>query len=62
MLALGQAARLGSVPANGPVMRHAIPDVTDAELRYWARQAEKGLIELESALEDIQGRWLRTTG
>jgi hypothetical protein len=78
MLILGQAARLGTVPATGPAMRHATPDVTDAELRYWARQAEESLIELKSALEDVQAteqarflpapkalswwRWLRTTG
>jgi len=46
MLTLGQAARIGTVPATGPAIRHASPDATDAELRYWASRAEsvRGLI------------------
>jgi hypothetical protein len=39
MLTLGQAARLGAVPATGPAERHATPDVNDAELRYWRKKA-----------------------
>jgi hypothetical protein len=46
MLTLGQAARIGTVPATGPAIRHATPDATDAELRYWASRAEEGLTEL----------------
>jgi hypothetical protein len=30
MLTLGQAARLGTIPATGPAVRHATTDVTDA--------------------------------
>jgi hypothetical protein len=52
MLTLGQAARLGTVPATGPSARHATPDVTDAELRYWISRAEESLSELKSALEE----------
>jgi hypothetical protein len=52
MLALGQAARLGTVPATGPAARHATPDVTDAELRYWISRAEESLSEFKSALEE----------
>jgi hypothetical protein len=52
MLTLGQAARLGTVPATGPAARHATPDVTDAELRYWISRAEESLSELKSALEE----------
>ena len=52
MLTLGQAARLGTVPATGPAARHATPDVTDAELRYWISRAEESLTELKSALEE----------
>jgi hypothetical protein len=54
MLTLGQAARLGTVPATGPAVRHATPDVTDAELRHWVTRAEENSIELQSALEDSQ--------
>jgi hypothetical protein len=54
MLTLGQAARLGSVPATGPAVRHATPDETDAELRHWVTRAEENSIELQSALEDMQ--------
>jgi len=56
MLTLGQAARLGTVPAAGPATRHATPDVTDAELRYRIRRAEESLIELKSALEDMRSQ------
>ena len=52
MLTLGQAARLGTVPATGPAGRHATPDVTDAELRYWISRAEERLSELKSAPEE----------
>jgi hypothetical protein len=55
MLTLGQAARLGTVPATGPAVRHATPDVTDAELRHWTR-AEENSIELRSALEDMRSQ------
>ena len=48
MLTLGQAARLGTVAATGPVVRHATPDVTDAELRHWVSRVEKNAIELHS--------------
>jgi hypothetical protein len=60
MLTLGRAARLGTVPATGPATRHATPDVTDAELRYWFSRAEESLSELKSALEerDAWGRRL----
>jgi hypothetical protein len=57
MLTLGQAARLGMVPATGPAVRHATPDVTDAELRHWVSRAEENLIELHSAaLEDVRSQ------
>ena len=56
MLTLGQAARLGTVPARGPAVRHATPDVTDAELRHWVRRAEENLIELHSALEAMRSQ------
>ena len=56
MLTLGQAARLGTVPATGPAVRHATPDVTDAELRHWVSGAEESLIELHSALEDMRSQ------
>jgi hypothetical protein len=52
MLALGQAARLGTVTATGPATRHATPDVTDAELRYWVSRAQESLIELKRAPEE----------
>ena len=48
MLTLGQAARLGTVAATGPAVRHATPDVTDAELRHWVSRVEKNAIELHS--------------
>ena len=53
MLTLGQAARLGTVPATGPAVRHVTPDATDAELRYWVSRAEEKLIEVHSAQEDM---------
>ena len=56
MLTLGQAARLGTVPVTGPAVRHATPDVTDAELRHWVSRAEENLIELHSALEDVRSQ------
>jgi hypothetical protein len=56
MLTLGQAARLGTVPATGPAVRHATPAVTDAELRHWVSRAEESLIELHSALEDMRSK------
>jgi hypothetical protein len=56
MLTLGQAARLGSVPATGPAVRHATPDETDAELRHWVTRAEENSIELQSALEDMRSQ------
>jgi len=56
MLTLGQAARLGTVPATGPAVRHATPDVTDAELRYWVGRAEENSVELKSAQEDIRSQ------
>jgi len=49
MLTLGQAARLGTVAATGPAVRHATPDVTDAELRHWVSRVEKNAIELHTA-------------
>jgi hypothetical protein len=52
MLILGQAARLGTVPATGPAAHHATPDVTDAELGYWISRAEESLTDLKSALEE----------
>jgi len=51
MLTLGQAARLATLPATGPAVRHATPHVTDAELRYWVSREEKGIVELKSGLE-----------
>ena len=56
MLTLGQAARLGTVPATGPAVRHATPDVTDAELRHCVSRAEENLIELHSALEGMRSQ------
>jgi hypothetical protein len=56
MLTLGQAARLGTVPATGPAVRHATPDVTDAELHYWVGRAEQNSVELKSAPEDIRAQ------
>jgi hypothetical protein len=56
MLTLGQAARLGTVPATGPAVRHVTPDVTDAELRHWVSRAEESLIELHIALEDMRSK------
>jgi hypothetical protein len=56
MLTLGQAARLGAVPATGPAERRATPDVTDAELRYRMRQAEERLVELKSELEEMRNQ------
>jgi len=56
MLTLGQAARLGTVPATGPAVRHATPDVTDAELRHWVSRMEENAIELHSALEDMRSQ------
>jgi hypothetical protein len=56
MLTLGQAARLGIVPATGPAVRHATPHVTDAELRHWVTRAEENSIELHSALEDMRSQ------
>jgi hypothetical protein len=56
MLTLGQAARHATVPATGPAVRHATPNVTDAELRYWMSQAEEGLKELKSDLEEMHSQ------
>jgi hypothetical protein len=56
MLTLGQAARLGTVPARGPAVRHATPDVTDAELRHWVSRVEENAIELHSAVEDMRSQ------
>jgi len=56
MLTLGQAARLGAVPATGPAERHATPDGNDAELRYWMSRAKEGLIELKSDLEEMRSQ------
>src|SRR6516165_7175680 len=42
-----------SLPAEtDPTIRHATPDATDAELRYWASRAEESLTKLKSALEE----------
>jgi hypothetical protein len=56
MLTLGQAARLGTVPASGPAVRHASPDVTDAELRHWVSRAEENAVESHSALGDMRSQ------
>ena len=56
MLTLGQAARMTIVTATGPGVRHATPDVTDAELRYRTSRAEESLIELKSALQEMRSQ------
>jgi hypothetical protein len=56
MLTRGQAARMTTVTATGPAVRHATPDVTDAELRYRISRAEESLIELKSALEEMRSQ------
>ena len=58
MLTLGQAARLGTVAATGPAVRHATPDVTDAELRHWVSRVEKNAIELHSTrVRLVAAKW-----
>jgi hypothetical protein len=44
---------MATVTATGPAVRHATPDVTDAELRWRISRAEESLIELKSALEEM---------
>jgi hypothetical protein len=44
------------VAATGPAVLRAIPDVTDAELRYRISRAEESLIELKSALEEMRSQ------
>jgi hypothetical protein len=56
MLTLGQAARLATVPTTGPAVRHATPDMTDAELRYWVSRAQEGKVELKGDLKEMLTR------
>src|SRR5262249_10931625 len=56
MLTLGQAARLGTITMTGPAVRHATPDVTDAELRYRASRVQESLTELKSGLEEMRSQ------
>src|SRR5262249_46564180 len=56
MLTLGQAARLGTITKTGPAVRHATPEVTDAELRYRVRRVQESLTELKSGLEEMRSQ------
>jgi hypothetical protein len=41
---------------TGPAVRHATPDVTDAELRYRVRRVQESLTELKSGLEEMRSQ------
>ena len=56
MLTLGQTARLGTITMTGPAVRHATPDVTDAELRYRVSRVQESLTELKSGLEEMRSQ------
>jgi len=50
MLTLGQAARLGTITMTGPAVRHATPDVTDAELRYRVSRVQESCAEAAAGI------------